>query len=134
VKAVILDTNAYSSFMLKDPKVEGVLERAEEVWMSAIVLGELHAGFRGGTKIRWNQDLLDGFLAKPRVQVLDATAETAEIYGRVKADLARAGTPIPVVDVWIAAHALQTGSVLVSYDRRFLKVAGLRVWDELEPV
>jgi tRNA(fMet)-specific endonuclease VapC len=45
--------------------------------------------------------------------------------------LKKAGRPIPLNDVWIAAHALETGSVLVTYDAHFAAVPGLRLWDEL---
>jgi len=32
-------------------------------------------------------------------------------------------------DVWIAAHAIETGSVLATFDSRFNKISGLRLWD-----
>jgi predicted nucleic acid-binding protein len=36
-----------------------------------------------------------------------------------------------VNDVWIAAQAMETASLLITYDARFLAVPGLRTWDEL---
>jgi tRNA(fMet)-specific endonuclease VapC len=97
--------------------------------MSVFVLGELNAGFRAGKKGRENRRILERFLEKPSVAVLEATRETAEIFGIVKDSLRKAGKPIPVNDVWIAAHALETGSVLVTYDDHFRVVPGLRVWE-----
>ena len=47
----------------------------------------------------------------------------------LKTDLKDSGTPIPINDVWIAAHAMETGSVLISYDTHFTMVAGLRLWN-----
>jgi predicted nucleic acid-binding protein len=38
---------------------------------------------------------------------------------------------IPVNDVWIAAHALETGSILLTSDDHFTVIHGLRLWDEL---
>lgn len=133
MRSVLLDTNAYSAYMVGDEAISRAMGEAGEVLASVFVLGEIHAGFRGGTRMRRNQELLREFLAKPKVQILDATEETAEIYGQLKASLAKAGTPIPVHDVWIAAHALQTGSVLITYDAHFLQVPGLRIWMELAP-
>ncbi|MCX6569073.1 MAG: PIN domain-containing protein [Candidatus Aminicenantes bacterium] len=52
-------------------------------------------------------------------------------FGLIKAALKRSGQPIPLNDVWIAAHALETGAVLVTYDTHFTAVPGLRTWDEL---
>ena len=44
--------------------------------------------------------------------------------------LIRAGTPIPINDVWIAAHATESGSYIVSYDGHFAKVSGILLWQE----
>jgi predicted nucleic acid-binding protein len=48
----------------------------------------------------------------------------------VKQGLKKGGMPLPINDVWIAAHTLETGSTLVTYDNHFKNVAGLRLWDE----
>jgi predicted nucleic acid-binding protein len=49
----------------------------------------------------------------------------------IKSSLKKAGQPLPLNDVWIAAHALETGSVLVTYDSHFSDVPGLRTWEGL---
>jgi tRNA(fMet)-specific endonuclease VapC len=126
---ILLDTNAYSAFMAGDERVLGALAAADTVYLSVIVLGELHAGFRGGTRERYNRAQLLQFQSKPTVRVLDVTAETAEIFGQCKATLKQAGAPLPLNDVWLAAQALDTGAVVVTYDSHFRKVAGLRLWD-----
>ena len=60
--------------------------------------------------------------------MLDASQETSQIFAEIKYNLKKAGTPIPINDVWIAAHTFETGSVLITYDAHFEKVAGLRIW------
>ena len=129
---IVLDTNAYVRYLAGDGKVLDALARAERVLVSVFVMGELFAGFRNGAREKRSREILGRFLSKPSVSVLDATAETAEYFGMVKAALRKVGTPIPLNDVWIAAHALETGSVLVTYDPHFLAVPGLRTWDELD--
>ena len=129
MKKVLLDTNAYVRFLGGDEKVLEALAAAEIVYLSIFVQGELFAGFQGGKKAVENKKILRDFLNKPTVRTLDATSETAEIFGLVKNTLKKAGTPLPVNDVWIAAHALETGSVVVTYDIHFTKVQGLRLWD-----
>jgi predicted nucleic acid-binding protein len=37
------------------------------------------------------------------------------------------GTPFPINDVWIAAHAIEMGSVVIMYDAHFKLVSGLRL-------
>lgn len=126
---VLLDTNAFVHFLAGDAKVLDSLAVAETIYMSVFVLGELEAGFRAGAKRPENRRILDRFLGKPSVSVLDASRETAEIFGMVKDSLRKSGRPIPMNDVWIAAHAIETGSVLVTYDAHFRAVPGLRLWD-----
>ena len=130
MKSVVIDTNAYTRLLAGAEDVLDVIGTAEIVYMSIFVLGELYAGFAGGTQERDNKNALDSFLLKPTVKILNATSETAKVFGMVKQDLKRAGTPLPINDVWIAAHALETGSTLITYDRHFKKIAGLRRWDE----
>lgn len=131
MRAILLDTNAYSKYLGGDPRVLDALARAGLVYMSVFVLGELFAGYRSGSKEKANLRFLAAFLAKPAVRVLDATRETADYFGLIKSALGRAGQPIPLNDVWIAAHALETGSVLVTCDTHFKIVPGLRTWEGL---
>ena len=52
---------------------------------------------------------------------------TAELFAFVKNALKKQGKPIVNNDVWIAAHALESGSILVSNDSYFEAVWGSRV-------
>ena len=126
---VLLDTNALSALWSGDERILDALGQAECVFMSIIVLGELFAGFRGGTRIKENRARLAGLLAKPTVRTLELSTETAEVYGQIKNALKRAGTPIPINDVWLSAQAIETGSVLITFDNHFGNVSGIRLWD-----
>ena len=126
---ILLDTNAYIRLLAGDARVLDALAGAERIYMSVFVLGELYAGIRGGEKYRENTLRLDRFLQKPAVEILDATRDTADCFGLIKAALRKAGTPIPVNDVWIAAQALETGSIFATFDDHFKAVPGLRIWE-----
>ncbi len=126
MKNIVLDTNAYTGFLTGQKEILDYLGEAENVYMSVVVMGELYAGFRGGTKEKENKNLLKKFLDKPTVQILSVTQETAEIFGEIKNHLKSAGKPIPINDIWIAAHCLETGSVLITYDRHFENIPSVR--------
>ena len=128
MKKILLDTNCYTAYLAGDERVLSALAEAELVYMSIFVLGELFAGFRGGSKMQQNRDYLKRFLAKSTVIILEATMETAEIFGDLKDKLKKSGTPLPINDVWIAAQALETGCVLITYDAHFQHIVGLRRW------
>ena len=131
MKKVLLDTNAYAALLRGDDKVLSAIGKADTLYMSAIVLGELFAGFRGGNRFAENRKILERFLDCPHVALLSAGMETADVFGVIKQKLKEQGSPIPINDVWIAAHAMETGAVLLTYDKYFEQVAGLRLWDEL---
>jgi tRNA(fMet)-specific endonuclease VapC len=131
MKKILLDTNAYTRFLAGDPKILTSLAQADCVYMSVFVLGELYAGFRAGEKEKQNKQLLELFLQKSTVCLLEATKDTAEVFGLIKDTLRKSGQPVPINDAWIAAHVLETGSVLITYDAHFLVIPGLRLWDEL---
>lgn len=128
MKKVLLDTNAYTRLLRGDEQVLNLLGRADTVFMSVFVLGELYAGFSGGERESINRQHLDDFLSRPTVRILVATQETSDIFGTIKHRLKLAGTPIPINDVWIAAHTTESGSHLVTYDGHFSKVPGLLIW------
>ncbi len=128
MKNILLDTNAYTSLLSGDESVLTVVAQAQTVYMSIFVLGELQAGFKGGNREQQNKTILQSFLLKPTCEVLNTCEETAAIFGDLKNSLKRAGTPLPINDVWIAAHTVETGSTLITYDKHFNKIAGLRRW------
>jgi tRNA(fMet)-specific endonuclease VapC len=129
MKRILLDTNAYVRYLQGDPNVLRMLSDAESVYMSIFVIGELLTGFKGGAKETRNRNILEEFLGKSTVRILSATMDTAEFFSSIKNELRRKGAPIPINDVWIAAHAMETGSMLVTFDSHFQHVNGLIVWN-----
>ena len=125
VDRLVLDTSAYSHFRGGHAEVLDALSRAERVLVPVTVLGELEAAFQWGSRARENRRALEDFLEEPFVDLLPVTAAVARQYGRVFAGLRRAGTPIPVNDIWIAASAIDCGGTLLTFDRDFDRIAGL---------
>lgn len=120
-----LDTSAYSRLRAGDERVHDAIATAEVVLMPVTVLGELWGAFELGSRARENRVMLSEFLGEPFVIVVPVSANVARQYGLVYAALRRAGTPIPVNDMWIAATALDQGACLLTFDQDFERVAGL---------
>jgi tRNA(fMet)-specific endonuclease VapC len=131
MKKILLDTNAYSRYLKGDLDVLNILGSADIVYMSIFVLGELFTGFKGGEKEKDNINNLYSFLNKPAVNVLNGTIETSEIFGMIKHNLKIKGVPLPINDIWIAAHTLESGSVLITYDGHFKSIENIRLWDKV---
>jgi tRNA(fMet)-specific endonuclease VapC len=122
---VALDTNRLTDLFQGDMELAKWLGLCDEVWIPLFVLGEIQAGFHGGTQRHRNEILLHQLLGKATVQVLLPSAETAEQYARLFVQLKRAGTPIPNNDLWIAALVLEHRLLLVTRDRHFENVPQL---------
>lgn len=121
----MLDTDAFTHMRTGRPSVVDRLRAASAVTFSVVVVGELIAGFHGGTRLEQNLRDLDEFLALPHVRLTPVTAATADRYGRISADLRRKGRPVPQNDMWIAAQAMETGALLLSFDAHFKEIDGL---------
>lgn len=98
------------------------MQQAEEIYFSPVVLGELHAGFRGGRHRSRNQRELHVFLSSPRVVVADIGEETALRYAEIVNFLRTGGTPVPTNDIWIAAGAMQHGLEILTTEAHYLRI------------
>lgn len=119
---ISLDTSAYSFFRRGHPALLELVQTSAEIAMSAIVVGELLAGFMHGTSKRANEAAFGHFIASKRVRTLQVDATTSHRYAEISTYLRRQGNPLPINDVWIAAHAMQHGLQVVTLDRHFLKM------------
>ena len=99
--------------------------------MSLVLIGEMLYGFRNGSRFERNASELRSFLKNPYVSLVPVAPITADRNSRIAAGTRAKGTPIPTNDVWIAAHAMETGADLVFADRHFEVVDGI-VWLELD--
>jgi tRNA(fMet)-specific endonuclease VapC len=121
----LLDTNVYSALMRGDRACLEHVRNAGQLALSTIVVGELLQGFYNGKRSAENVARLREFLDQPDVELLPVTYATADRFARVYAALRKRGTPIPTNDMWIAAHALETGGDLLSLDSHFQAIDGL---------
>jgi len=122
---ILLDTNVYSALMRGHEAVAEQIRMAEHILISTVVAGELLYGFRHGNRYQQNRNQFESFLTSPFVELLPVTFTTADRFGIIAASLRRRAKPIPSNDIWIAAHALETGADLLSFDAHFAEVEGL---------
>ena len=115
----LLDSGAYSGFMRGSQRAREIVQDAEEILMSAVVVGELLYGFRQGPRFQQNLAELRSFLDRPYVSFVPVGPVTVDRYARIMASLRAKEQPVPTNDVWIAAHAMETGADLVSTDSHF---------------
>ena len=126
---VLLDTNI-CIYLIKHrpPEVRQRFERyvVGEVGISSITVSELQYGVEKSRRVEQNRAALMQFLL-PLI-IADFDYASAVVYGRIRAELERLGTPMGPLDTLIAAHAVSLDVTLVTNNERgFSRVSALRL-------
>lgn len=133
----LLDTNILSD-LLKNPQGK-VATRISS--LPAVERDSLATSIIVAAELRYGADKSGSSILAARVDQLLAAIEILPLepkadlhYGRIRAKLEMAGTPIGANDLLIAAQALAINAVLVTDNvREFKRVNGLRVENWLRP-
>lgn len=130
----LFDTDSYTFLAEENPVVlahVNALKPGDRGFISFATVAEWEFGYYNTlnpgrrAKIR-----LIGDKAFDRISgVIQSSQDINSIYGQIRADLRRAGTMIPLNDVWVAATALAIGAILVTHDKHFQHVQNLNVVD-----
>ena len=143
-----LDTNAAIALLNRDPRWPparlGVADRLRarfraalasnmKIHLSSIALHELQFGAAKSKAPAKNMRRLDDLLSGGITSLPFESADGA-VAGRIRAALARQGTPIGPYDILIAGHAMSRGATLVTANtREFPRIAGLNIEDWTQP-
>ena len=125
----MLDTNICIYLIKNNPlhvREKFEMLKPGDVLLSSIVLAELMYGIAKSRQKKRNLAALEMFLMP--LEVVEFNANTADIYGDIRAGLECAGKIIGGNDLLIAAHALSLDVTLVSNNtKEFSRVAGLQL-------
>ena len=126
----LLDTNTVS-YIIKGniPRIRERLLKVPiaEVGLSVVTEAELLFGVARRPEAARLRVAVEEFLL--RMEVLPWTSYAAQQYAEIRAALERKGIPMGNLDMMIAAQALAAEAILVTRDRFFQRVKGLRVED-----
>ena len=120
---LVLDTNIYCDFAEGVPEtVEAIAVHGEQIYIPAIVIGELLFGFLKGARQQFNERKLRQVISRLKIEVVDVTADVARKYALIFLSLQNKGIKIPINDVWIAACCMEVGGTLLTRDKHFKAV------------
>ena len=132
----LLDTDVLSQVLTPSP-LPGLIARlavvpSEQQFTSAITVGEMvYGAYRSPRREHFLRQLEERVW--PNVRVLSFNRSAGETYGRLRAELEQAGTPLAEPDLRIAAIALPPDLTVVTGNvRHFARVPGLRVENWLD--
>jgi predicted nucleic acid-binding protein len=121
---VILDTNALSAIADNELAAVRIFSHAATIELPVIVLGEYRFGIAQSRRRNEYEKWLGELIAATRVLQVDE--ESSGHYAQIRAELKKAGLPIPSNDLWIAALSRQHRLPLMSQDQHFDTVRGVR--------
>lgn len=127
----LLDTNTCIKYL--NGKSENIRQHLEalqpqDIVLCSVVKAELFYGAMKSANPQKNLAKLQLFV--DRLASFPFDDEAAEVYGRIRADLEKLGTPIGPNDLLIAAIGVANEVTVVTHNtREFSRVAGLKLED-----
>lgn len=125
----LLDTNVCVDYFTgRFPNVVTRIQESppEDLLLSSVIVAELRYGADHSARRRANHARIDAFIEE--IEILPFDLEAAAAYGRVRAQLESAGTPVGPNDMLIAAHALSRRLTVVTDNTdEFTRVKRLKV-------
>jgi predicted nucleic acid-binding protein len=117
---LVVDTNIYCDFAEGiSQTVDIIASVGQQLYIPAIVIGELSYGFLKGSRRIANEQKLDEVIQLLEIQIIDVTRSVASKYGLIYLSLVQKGRKIPLNDVWIAASCMEVGGTLLTRDQHF---------------
>lgn len=124
---LMLDTNAVTAIIKDRAKTLSAILNERPSCISVITEAELRFGLaRRAVNVELRR-IVENYLAS--VDILPWTSASAGRYGLLRAELDMLGKPLAPMDLLIASHAMAENCTLVSADRAFTQVPGLRLLD-----
>lgn len=132
----LFDTDALSQIIRRDPSIYFIKKLASlpphQQFTTAITVGEMvYGAYKSNRPAYFISKLNDQVW--PNIQILPFDKDSAEIYGKLRAELEKKGTPLTEPDIRIASIALCHKLVLVTGNvKHFIKISGLILENWLE--
>lgn len=129
----LFDTDAVSQVIKRSPSIPFIRKLAstdiEQQFTTTITVGELVYGAFKSNRPEFFIEKLEK-LVWPNIQILPFDEGSAKVYGKLRADMQRKGTPLIEADLRIASIAMHYGLIVITGNtKHFSKVPGLKVED-----
>ncbi len=121
---VAIDTNIAIAYLKQELALPSSI-RFEDFVLPVAVVGELLFGAQNSGRRLENLAVYRSFIFDLPVLLLDTMA--AEHYAEIRLTLKQKGRPVFENDMWIAAICRAQAVALLTFDRHFAEVPGLRV-------
>jgi len=125
----MLDTDTVSNIVRKHlPVIKKLISHEnDEICISTVTNAELFYGLEKKNSQKLFNEVRSVI---GKCTIIDFDASQSELYGRIRVELEKSGTPLGDMDLLIASAAMSTGAILVSHNKKhFSKIKGLKIED-----
>jgi predicted nucleic acid-binding protein len=131
----LFDTDAVSQVIKKTPSISFIRRLAsidaEKQFTTTVTVGELVYGAHKSGRPQYFIEKLEE-LVWPNIHILSYDADSAKIFGKLKAAMEKKGTPLTEPDLMIASIAMRHDFVIITGNtKHFSRIPGLRIEDWL---
>ena len=125
----LLDTDTFSLIVRKNSSViENLINHEhDEICISSISYAELLYGLekKGSEKLFSEVNTIAG-----KLSIVDFDQSQSKLYGKIRTELEKSGTPLGDMDMLIAAAAMSQDAVLVTHNiKHFSRINGIKTED-----
>ncbi len=121
----LMDTNVVVRILNGDTNLVQQLKQYNNLCSSSVVLGELLYGAEKSARSAENRTKAIAFCSRFKLYPVDNNVSDA--YGTLKHNLLASGNVMPENDIWIAATAIANDMAVITQDKHFEHIPGLKV-------
>jgi len=121
----VIDTNVITKLLAKDPLAISLMQKVDDIFTSAVVVGELYFAAANSSKNEANLKKFKEVLSC--MEIIPVDDAVCMSYAEIKLELKKKGRPIPDNDIWIAAAAHAHGLSIATFDQHFSEISQIEL-------
>jgi tRNA(fMet)-specific endonuclease VapC len=125
IEPIALDTNIVIDVLNNNQVIVEALKDYREIYLPITVCGELLFGAKNSARREKNEQRFRQFIQA--CLILNVNELVAEDYAEIRKTLKDKGRPLPENDIWIAATCRVNNLPLVTHDKHFEMIEGLKL-------
>lgn len=124
---IVIDTSVLIEIEKNNNEVLSKLDNLESIKEEIYITSPTYSEFYLGLLKLSEEKFERGKQRLDKYKLLNTTKNSSKLLAEIKSIVSKAGTPIPVFDLFISSIAIDSGMHLITLDQHFKKIQNLNV-------